>query len=152
MWVQHYDSGSESCVGSDGLVSVVMIRYDDVPPSLNTTGTRGSHWVATRLKKRWQTTLEGLLMGSGLPRSLERVEASAFLRFPVRRVRDEGNYRWLLEKSLGDALVNGGWLVDDSSVRFRFGRVEFEGEPGSARTVVRLDARFDRDGKGEVPA
>lgn len=115
------------------------LAYEAIPPSLNTIGTRGSHWVVARHKKRWQGAYEALLLSSTLPRGLERVEATASLRFPVRRRRDEGNYRWLIEKALGDALVNGGWLQDDTSAEFRFGRVEFEEETGPARTTIRIE-------------
>src|SRR5947207_1933958 len=80
-----------------------------------------------------------LLLAEQLPRRLERVEASAVLTFPTRRRRDEGNYRALLEKALGDALVEGRWLVDDTPERFTFGTVSFaEGQP---RTAIELRCR-----------
>lgn len=116
----------------------IELSYDDVPPSLNRMGTRGSHWTVTRTKTRWQDIFEQLLMASGLERGQGRVRATASLRLPVRRKRDEGNYRWLLEKALGDALVNGRWLLDDTPDYFTFGAVTFE-EPGPPRTTVTLE-------------
>jgi hypothetical protein len=50
-----------------------------------------------------------------------RVEASAVLLVPDRRGRDEGNYRTPLENALGDALVRGAWLPDDTPAHYRFG-------------------------------
>lgn len=89
-----------------------------------------------------QGELELLLLTTELPRRLMSVEATAVLFFPVARRRDEGNYRWLLEKALGDALVNGGWLPDDTPDRYRFSRVEFS--RGDSLTRVRIQAVEDR--------
>jgi len=117
---------------------MIELVYNDVPPSLNRLGTRGSRWTVTRQKTRWQDIFEQLLMASGLLRDQEQIRATAQIRLPVRRRRDEGNYRWLLEKALGDALVNGRWLPDDTPEYFTFGEVTFE-EPGPARTTVTLE-------------
>lgn len=120
----------------------VTLAYQDVPPSLNRLGTRGSHWEVGKAKRRWQEILEGLLLGSGLPRGLTSVEASALLRFPVVRRRDSGNFSWLIEKALGDSLVRGGWLADDTADEFRFFGVEFDSELGPARTVITVIGRL----------
>jgi hypothetical protein len=114
----------------------VEFAYNDAPPSLNAIATRGNHWAVTNAKKKWQGIFEQLLMAYALPRGLDRVEALAFLRYPQKRRRDEGNMRWLLDKALGDALVNGGWLDDDTPEHFVFGRVFFEPERGPKRTTV----------------
>lgn len=109
---------------------------DATPPSLNQIGYR-SHWaVGRRHKRQWQNDLAVLLMARGVPRGLQRVEASAVLTFPTRRRRDEGNFRVLLEKALGDALVEGGWLPDDTAQHFTFGAVTFA--LGHPRTAVAL--------------
>ncbi len=80
-------------------------------------------------------------MAAKVPRGLHHVTANALLRFPTRRRRDEGNFRWLLEKALGDALQNGGWLPDDTPEFYLFGRCQFDPEPGPARTIVTILAR-----------
>lgn len=116
-----------------------MIReliYGDTPPSLNQVGSRGAPWAYRAAKKRWQATISGLLLESGLPHGLEHVHATAILLFPVDRKRDEGNYRWLLEKALGDAL-QPTWLDDDTPERFTFGAVTFG--HGPACTRLRLE-------------
>lgn len=80
-------------------------------------------------------------MATGMPRGWNRIEAFAELRFAHRRSRDVVNYRTLLEKSLGDALVNGNWLSDDTPEHFRFIEVVFDRELGPPRTTFRLEAK-----------
>ena len=127
--------------------SAVTIEVRDAPVSLNRA--RGAHWsVFRKEKQRWQDQFEGLLMAISLPRGLAHVHATAVIRFPVRRPRDEGNFRWMLEKALGDALTNGRWLADDTPEHFTTGAVTFEKDPGAKRTVVTLTYRKERD---EVP-
>jgi hypothetical protein len=60
------------------------------------------------------------------------------MTFPDRRRRDEGNFRFFLEKALGDALVSGGWLADDDGARFSFGSVAFRYERGVRRVRLSL--------------
>lgn len=118
----------------------VTLTHAETPPSLNTMGMRGSYWKSQSAKKRWQLTLGMLLIESRLPRALECVEASAVLRFPARRQRDEGNFRWLLEKALGDSLVPL-WIANDTPDRYRFFGVEFDPEPGPALTTITVIGR-----------
>lgn len=108
----------------------------ETPPSLNRIAGRGSRHAFGSAKRRWQRDLGMLLLAERVPRGLQRVEASALITFPTRRRRDEGNYRALLEKALGDALVEGRWLPDDTPNHYRFGAVTFA--EGSPRTVIEL--------------
>lgn len=117
---------------------MIVLDIPQTPPSLNALGTRGSHWVVTRAKREWQQIFEGCLLAGHVQRQLGLVRASAVMRFPTRRRRDEGNYRWLLEKALGDALTNGGWLEDDTADLFRFAQLDFDAEVGAPRTLVTL--------------
>ena len=111
------------------------------PPSLNQIGYR-SHWaVGRRHKLKWQQDLGTALMVERVPRRLACVEARAELQFKQRRRRDEGNFRALLEKALGDALVEGGWLEDDTPEHYRFGAVAIEAPAPEALTVVHLTYR-----------
>lgn len=120
---------------------IYELNIPDTPPSFNKVGHSGSRWVWTATKKAWQETIEVALMQSGVPRRRDYIEATAFLRFPTRRSRDAGNYRTLLEKCLGDALVNGAWLVNDTPDEFRFGDVIFEEELGPHRTRILLEVQ-----------
>lgn len=102
-----------------------VVTLSDTPPSFNAVGHTGNRWAWTKAKKDWQATIEMALMVAGVPRGLGNVVARAELHFPTNRRRDEGNYRTLLEKCLGDALVNGRWLKDDTPEFFRFDRILF---------------------------
>lgn len=115
------------------------LDVSDTPPSLNAVGLY-QHWRQVhRAKQRWQNDLGMLLLAESVPKELAVVRAHAVLRFPQRRRRDEGNFRALLEKALGDALVGGGWLADDTPERYRFGAVKFDSERGPRRTLVTIE-------------
>ena len=60
------------------------------------------------------------------------------MTFPTRIRRDQGNYRFLTEKALGDALVMGGWLRDDSWEFFEFGGFGMQYEKGVKRLRLML--------------
>jgi hypothetical protein len=118
-------------------IQPVELVHDDVPPSLNQLGS-GNRFKFWRVKKQWQATLGQLLLASELPTGLERVSVECEMTFPDRRRRDEGNFRFFLEKALGDALVSGGWLADDDGSRFSFGAVVFRYERGVRRVRLSL--------------
>jgi hypothetical protein len=117
----------------------IQLDIPDVPPSINKLAH--AHWRKWwKQKKAWQATLEMYLMSMGATRPLPSpVRVHGSLRFAVRRRRDEGNFRALLEKALGDALVNGGWIPDDTPEHFRFGKLSFEEETGQPRTLLTLE-------------
>lgn len=108
------------------------------PPTLNRVGASGGWRVFHNHKSSWQRDIESMLMASSLPRHLQRVEATAVLRFPDRRRRDSGNFSVVLDKALGDALVNGGWLADDTPDQYRWTNVAFDNDRGPRRTRVLL--------------
>ncbi len=101
----------------------VTLEIPGTPPSYNRTAH--AHWSKVRkVKQEWQGFCETALMVARVPRNLEFVEASAKIYFKQRRRRDEGNFRVVLEKVLGDGLVRGKWLPDDVPEHYRFGAVE----------------------------
>jgi hypothetical protein len=102
-----------------------ILLVGSTPPSFNKVGHTGNRWAWTRQKKIWQEMIETALLAEGIPRGLPRVTVTADLTFPDRRKRDTGNFRTLLEKCAGDALVNGRWLPDDTPEFFEFGAVRF---------------------------
>lgn len=119
------------------------LSLPDVPPSLNAVGSRGkSHWAFSNAKKKWEGMCFIALLEMKVPKGLERIEASAMLRFKSKRKRDEGNFRVLLEKALGDILVTGGWLEDDTPECYSFGTVEFDPERGDPLTLIRLEVQY----------
>jgi hypothetical protein len=135
---EHAAPGAARVVSATDTTTVLV--YADTPPSLNRMGTRGSHWTTTSAKTQWQQDIGMLLLAHRVPRNLHHVTASAVLRFPVRRGRDEDNHAWLLAKALGDALVNG-WLPDDTPEHFHFTGLTFDPEPGPRRTTITLRLR-----------
>ena len=88
--------------------------------SLNALGS-GNQFAYQNMKKGWQDALTLALEASGLPRGLGRVLVEGVMCFPDRKRRDQGNHRFVVEKALGDALVDGGWLPDDSWAFYEFG-------------------------------
>lgn len=109
------------------------------PASFNSVGLR-SHWAVGRKHKlQWQQWLSIALMEQGVPRGLKSVSAKATIRFKQRRRRDEINFRPLIDKALGDTLVEGGWLEDDSPEYFRFGEVTLFAPVPRPETIVVLD-------------
>jgi hypothetical protein len=75
-------------------------------------------------------------MLSRLPRNGERAIAGARMRFPKGGRRDSGNFKGVVEKALGDALVEGRYIPDDDDQRYVFAGVEFEDERGADQTVI----------------
>jgi hypothetical protein len=108
---------------------VYTIEVYGTPPSLNQLGARGSSRQWHRKKKQLQNEVELLLLAEGVPKRLARAEVTGTLYFPTVRGRDEGNYRSILEKAVGDALVNGGWLADDTPNRYSFGKLQLLSRP-----------------------
>ena len=128
----HIDSPSKGSV-------TLSLPY--LPQSYNRTAH--AHWRKVHAaKQQLQADLEVLLMEARVPRPIPTgggaVRASAVLIVPDRRRRDDVNWRTPLEKALGDALTNGGFLPDDTPEFFRFGSVTFAVQPGVRRSLIRL--------------
>lgn len=103
------------------------------PPSLNVLGS-GSQWAYIAMKKAWEELLGSQLEMAGLPKGLSHVLVEGQCTFPDRHRRDQGNHRFMIEKALGDALVAGGWLIDDDWTRYEFGGLAAIYEKGVSRT------------------
>lgn len=111
------------------------------PPSLNAGGSGLDRMAFQALKGAWQAAFAEALRGSGLQTGLARVVVEAQIGFPTRASRDEGNYRWMIEKALGDALTEGGYLEDDCFFpvrRYSFGGLEGVHAPGRSFTRLLL--------------
>jgi len=114
-----------------------VLEIGGTPPSFNVTA--GAHWTKHRKAKRdWQDWLGLAMMAKAVPRKLLRVEATARVQFPAERRRDEGNFRVVLEKALGDVLVEGDWLPDDTPDRYTFGAVTIDAPMPVHQTLVTL--------------
>lgn len=114
------------------------LRLPGTPPSFNKVGHSGNRWAWSREVKKWKGYCMIGLLEARVPKTLAFVRASAVCHFTTNRKRDEGNYRTILEKALGDALQLG-WLDDDDPDHFEFGRVRFGEKSNPPLTVVRLE-------------
>jgi hypothetical protein len=119
----------------------LTFSYDDTPPSFNEVGHSGNRWNWTRAEKSWRETIETLMLSTGFPRDWDHIAVVVRLTFPTKRRRDVVNYRTLLEKATGDALVNGRWIPDDTPEHFFFERIHFEQQTGEPKTTFELVAK-----------
>ena len=106
------------------------------PPSHNLHGSASNIWSYQGIKRAWEEKLTELLLATGLPKGLGSVFVEGQMIFPDRRKRDQGNYRYMIEKALGDTFVQGGWLEDDDWVRYEFGRLRYAYLKGVSGTVL----------------
>lgn len=112
-----------------------------VPQSLNVHGS-SAHWYSYQnQKKNWSARLGELLQASDLPYGLGYVYVEGQCCFPDRRKRDQGNFRFLLEKALGDTLVDLGYIADDDWSRYEFGNLRRAYEKGECWTALTLFPR-----------
>lgn len=125
------------------MIERATLRIPGTPPSFNAVGLH-SHWaVGRKAKQDWEqwihfAILEQAVPRGLMPRGLKSVTASAAIRFKQKRKRDEGNFRVILEKALGDVLQNG-WISDDTPEYYRFGRVELIAPVEKPETIIILD-------------
>lgn len=121
---------------------IYTLLHSQTPPSINQVGVgaggQRAHWKYTKAKREWEGILLACLVEARVPKNLTRVEATCVLTFPTRHRRDEGNYRALLEKCLGDILVVQKWLPDDTPEHYTFGGLEFSAKPGPHLTAITL--------------
>lgn len=123
-----------------GQVTQAEFWLPQTPPSMNTNKIRSDWRGFHNVKKAWQRMIEVELMGLALPRPIPRVgplRADVVLTFPTKHRRDSENFRPVLSKALGDALVNGGWLADDTDEHWRLTLIN-DRDRGKATTYVRL--------------
>lgn len=127
-----------------GYLRMTRLEFASVPPSLNRVGARSDWRTFRRHKKAWERDVWLLLRADrGLKPMVPPVFVQAWLRFPKMRKRDEGNYRSILEKAVGDALQLGGYIPDDDPENYRFIAVTFEPRPGTHRTILEFTEGAD---------
>lgn len=110
------------------------------PASFNVwsgSGTSGTQ-AYLGVKDTWQAILTKQLEASGLPKGLGKVYVEGEIVFPDPGERDQGNFRVIVEKALGDALEAGGWLEKDDWSRYEFGQLSMRVEPGVSATRLTL--------------
>jgi hypothetical protein len=115
----------------------VALTIPDIPPSMNDIVGQGTRWRYTFMKKKWGRLLEDALNQAGMVRC-QRVTVEGIVTFPTRARHDQGNYRFMLEKALGDALQAGAFLADDSWAFYEFNGLAARYERGVRRTDLLL--------------
>jgi hypothetical protein len=109
------------------------------------SGYGANHHVASRTKRTWEGVMMAMLLKAKLPKDLAWVRVNMELRFPDKRRRDEGNFRMVVEKALGDVMQRMGYISDDTPDIYRFGSVTFDPEKGPKRMILTLDYELEND-------
>lgn len=129
--------GCANCGGNKGAV-----EHYGAPKSFNVVASgqgSGNAMIYANMKKTWQELLTQKLVESRLPRGLGRVFAEGEITFPDQREdRDQGNFRIVIEKALGDALERGGWLPRDDWTHYEFGGLTQRYQKGESATRIVL--------------
>lgn len=137
------------------MLMIARLELPGIPKSLNAVGSRGSHFAWQNEKKKWEGMMFIALRQAKVPEGLVYVEATAILHPKTNHKRDEGNFRAILEKALGDILQAGGWLDDDDDTKFRFGRLEFAEKRNPPETILMLECHTSTDtiptGDDDIP-
>jgi hypothetical protein len=110
------------------------------PPSLNEGGSGMNRMAYQALKRAWTNAIFWELQRA--VRTMPTIEwqsctAEVQIGFDQYRERDEGNMRWMIEKALGDVLVDCRFLPDDSfwpTRRYSMGNLEGRHTPGESWT------------------
>lgn len=85
---------------------------------------RGGGWeMYQSAKKRQEAVLRPALLASGLPKGLARVVVEGECSFGDAAQRDQGNFRVIPEKALGDLLKTEGFLPNDKWAQYEFGNL-----------------------------
>lgn len=107
------------------------IGHHAYPASFNAGGSSRNPHAWQNEKKAWTAYFIELMEAAKLPKGLGRVFVEGTLCFPTKRMAkgpDQGNYRHPIEKFLGDALQEGGWLQDDNWLAYSFGNLGWQYE------------------------
>lgn len=135
----------------------------ELPSSFNAVGMSGNPFAIKHEVDLWRARFAALLSGEpervmtvpkpgtqtksldiyvqrwgDLPRPCGRVLVEGEITFATRQRRDQGNFRVLIEKALGDCLTEHEWLEDDAfypTSFYEFGNLTARYEKG----VKRLD-------------
>lgn len=95
------------------------------PPSVNDfLNSPGARFRYRYVKKIWGELFLELVTNSGLGPS-KLIQAEGRIITPDHIARDQGNFRFFIEKCLGDALEKAGVLANDSWDFYTFGNLDY---------------------------
>jgi Holliday junction resolvase RusA-like endonuclease len=127
-------------------------RYEIVVPNWSPTPLNkllGCHWgTRSRLKRADADLVAVYAMRAGVPRATGRRRVTLRLTLGPRQRAPDPDSLW---KSLLDALVRAGLLVDDDRFGVELGEVTFERGPEPA-TVIVLEDLDSPPAQGEYPS
>lgn len=113
--------------------------------SFNAFGSGANQFAWQGIKAHLMKIVTEKLTEAGLPKGLGHVLVEGRMTFPDRGRRDQGNFRIMWEKAVGDALKEGGWLEDDDWTRYEFGGLAYAYERGVSRTELMFFPAWPRD-------
>lgn len=120
--------GKRGCAEcGEGKGKIVHHAY---PASFNVGGSSRNPFAWQNEKQMFEAFFIDAIEEAGLPKGLGSVNVEGTLTFPTRRIPDQGNFRFPLEKHLGDALVRGQWIKDDDWSMYTFGNLSHRYEKG----------------------
>lgn len=105
----------------EGATTVYTIVLPGVPPSKNSFDGWPVTWKAGK-KRTWMKRVQDACAQQLVPKDNARVGIAARLVFATRARRDPQNYAQCLWNWVPDALVQGGYLVDDNEGRVQIGK------------------------------
>jgi hypothetical protein len=141
--------GCELC----GAAKKAMVHHA-YPASFNAGGSSKNPHTWQNEKKLWTAFFIEELERTGLPRGLGRVFVEGALTFPTKRMNrgpDQGNYRHPIEKYLGDALQDGGWLADDNWLAYQMGNLAWRYVKDVRALELTLTGFWDAEDPQETP-
>lgn len=154
-WIQ--PPGCARCGGAK-----TLLTHHGTPPSFNVFGSGANRFTYQGYKQAWQARFLELLDESGLPRELDYVLVEGELCFPQKaggKGRDQGNFKVVLEKAMGDALEQGGYVgfrkpdglfvPNDNWEHYEFGSLAYRIVPGECWTRLLVMPRAAPDPDAE---
>lgn len=101
------------------------------PFSSGEFGSGANRWAYQNANRTWKEAFLAALRLSDLPLNCKHIFVEGRMCFPTRAQRDQGNFRYPVEKFLGDALQADGYIINDKWGCYEFGqlaRVDIPGE------------------------
>lgn len=127
-----------------------VVDHYGFPPSSRVLGS-GDRFAYQTMKQMWQEQWIYLLERTDFPRGLGFIRAEGTITFGDRSHRDQGNFRFMIEKSLGDALQEARYFKskkngkpgEDDWAHFSFGDLHYNYEKDHEQLIIRLFGEWE---------
>ncbi|PTM58360.1 hypothetical protein [Desmospora activa] len=115
--------------------AVIQIEVPGIPPSLNQM--RNMHYYKlNRVKREWARLISIVSAARRPSKPFERVVVTLTYHFPDKRRRDPDNYSG---KFIMDALVDMGFLIDDSFDHVELRHRKGESDKHNPRVIITIE-------------